>query len=286
MFCQPGLYLVSTPIGNLADISFRAINILEKSDLIFCEDTRIANKLLAKYNIDTKLKLYNDNSNEAQRNYISALIKQGKIISLITDAGTPLISDPGYKLVRELRRQNIHIESIPGACAAITALIISGLPTNQFFFAGFIPKTNSARQEFFKKLEPVAATMIFYETAKRLLPSLQMALAIFGNRQAFVARELTKLYQETNYAKLANLVEHYQQQIVKGELVLCIEGFSAEIINPLTVKAALKKLLARGETAKSATDILYSDYKGQFKKREIYEMANSLKESRFTGEGH
>ena len=158
---KPGLYIVSTPIGNFEDITLRAISILKNSDIILCEDTRISQKLLAKHDIHTKLQIYNDHSDEKHRENIISLIKSGNIISLISDAGTPLISDPGYKLVRDIRNLNCHIDVVPGVSAPVTALTLSALPTDRFLFHGFLPKTIESKKKIFSELVNLKATLIF-----------------------------------------------------------------------------------------------------------------------------
>ncbi|MCZ6914011.1 MAG: 16S rRNA (cytidine(1402)-2'-O)-methyltransferase, partial [Rickettsia endosymbiont of Ixodes persulcatus] len=196
MILKPGLYIVSTPIGNFEDITLRAISTLKNSDIILCEDTRISQKLLAKHDMHTKLQIYNDHSDKKDREHIISLIKAGNIVSLISNAGTPLISDPGYKLSRDLRMLNCHIDVIPGVSAPITALTLSALPTDRFLFHGFLPKTTESKKKVFSELVNLKATLIFFETAPRLINTLSVAKEILGNQEICVARELTKLYQE------------------------------------------------------------------------------------------
>ncbi len=274
---KPGLYIVSTPIGNLSDITLRALDILTGSDIIFCEDTRVSSKLLAKHSIKVPLKIYNDNSDETQRSYIKDLVSSGKVISLISDAGTPLISDPGYKLVREFREAGINVDVVPGPCAIIAALSIAGLPTDRFVFAGFLPKTKEGKIRVFKEFISLDATMVFYETANRLLQSLEMAIEVFGDRVANVSRELTKLYQESKTAPLSELINYYTNNPAKGEIVLCISGKSNQVVTEDILKRELESLLSSGESAKSASDIAFAKYKNQYSRKEIYRLANSLK---------
>lgn len=277
MNLKPGLYIVSTPIGNLSDITLRALDILAGSDIIFCEDTRVSSKLLAKHNIKAPLKIYNDNSDETQRSYIKDLVSSGKVISLISDAGTPLISDPGYKLVREFRESGFNVDVVPGPCAIIAALSISGLPTDRFVFAGFLPKTKEGKVRVFKEFILLDATIIFYETANRLLQSLEIAIEVFGDRAANVSRELTKLYQESKSMPLSELISYYTNNPAKGEIVLCISGKSDQIVAEDILKYEIKNLLSRGESAKSVSDIIFAKYKSQYSRKEIYKLANSLK---------
>lgn len=274
---KPGLYIVSTPIGNLSDITLRALDVLAGSDIIFCEDTRVSSKLLAKHGIKVPLKVYNDNSDETQRFYIKDLIAAGKVISLISDAGTPLISDPGYKLVRDLKESGVNVDVVPGACAIIASLSISGLPTDRFIFAGFLPKTKEGKARVFKEFISLDSTMVFYETANRLLQSLEVAKEVLGDRDANVSREMTKLYQESRYASLSELIEYYTDNPAKGEIVLCVSGKSNQSVTEDTLKSELKALLTSGASAKSASDSVFAKYKNQYSRKEIYRLANSLK---------
>ncbi len=276
---KPGLYIVSTPIGNLNDITLRALDVLKNSDIIFCEDTRVSNKLLAKHQIKASLKLYNDNSDISSRNNIKKLIEEGKIISLISDAGTPLISDPGYKLVRDLKLDNLYVDVIPGPCAAIAALTLSGLPTDKFFFSGFLPKTKEGKLKIFKSLSSLKATLIFYETSPRLLQTLETALEVLGNRQANVAREITKLYQESNTANLSELIEHYTSFSPKGEIVLSIYGWEADELSVENLREEILKLFEKGLSAKSISDKITTTSNDRLSRKDIYKLVNEIKAS-------
>lgn len=273
MILKAGLYIVSTPIGNLSDITYRAVETLKNSDLILCEDTRVSLKLLARYNIETKLTVYNDKSDEKTRNYIKNLIEQGQVISLISDAGTPLISDPGYKLVRELKASNIHVDISPGPCAVISALTLSGLPSDRFLFAGFIPKTGSTN--FLKEFLHFEATLIFFQSAKRIIHTLDLAKEIFGDRKACIAREITKLHQDIKYDSLSNLKAIYEKKPAKGEIVFLIEGYNRTIIDQSKWLTELKYLMKSGNSAKIATEIVYEKY--HLPRKDVYRMANELK---------
>lgn len=274
---KPGLYIVSTPIGNLQDITLRALEVLKSADIIFCEDTRVSSKLLAKHGIKTSLKVYNDKSDETLRNFVKKYILEGKIVCLISDAGTPLISDPGYKLVRKLKVEGFYIDSIPGACAALTALTISGLPTDKFLFAGFLPKTKEGKKKIFEELMDIPVTLIFYETANRLMQSLEVAMEVFGNREANVARELTKLYQESKSTTLSNLIEYYRAAPARGEIVLSISGKVHNTITVDIIESELSELIAKGQSAKAASDTVFSKYKEKYRRKDIYQLANKLK---------
>ncbi len=216
----PALYIVATPIGNLGDITLRAINILQQCDFVVCEDSRVTSRLLDYLEIKKPFIIYNDHSDNFAREKILNQILQGKSLALVSDAGTPLISDPGYKLVEFLLKNNCQILSVPGACSAIAALSVSGIASDRFMFVGFIP-TNS-KENFFKDLIDIKSTLIFFETSNRLVSSLEIMLKIFGNRTAAVAREITKLYEETKKADLQSLIKHYQENPAKGEIVIVL----------------------------------------------------------------
>jgi len=277
MNLRPGLYVVSTPIGNLNDITLRAIETLKNSDIIFCEDTRVSGKLLAKHHIKTSLYVYNDKSDEITRKYIIKNIESGKIVSLISDAGTPLISDPGYKLVRDLKAKGYFIDIIPGVSSPITALTISGLPSDRFVFVGFLPKTDISREAVFAELKDFDATLIFFDSPLRVLSSLKVALKVLGNRQANISRELTKLFQESRTANLSSLIEYYEDNSPKGEVVLLISGKKLISITKEEITKEIKDLLILGYRAKEITEKLLQKYHKQLSKREIYQICNSLK---------
>lgn len=277
MNLKPGLYIVSTPIGNLEDITIRALKMLQHSDLILCEDTRVSNKLLAKHGINKPLIVYNENSDEKNRQYIQQLLDQGKILSLISDAGTPLISDPGYKLIRDLKKNNYHIDVLPGANSILSALVLSGLPTDRFLFAGFLPKTTTTRQKIFTEFKALDASLIFFDTANRLVDSLQIALEILGNREASIARELTKLFQESKSASLRELIEYYTNNPPRGEIVMIISGKFEIIFDKQTIKNEITTMLNKGVSAKNITEELFENYKANYSKKELYKLVNEQK---------
>ncbi len=218
----PALYVVATPIGNLGDITLRAINILQECDFVVCEDSRITARLLANLEIKKPFLIYNDHSDNFAREKILNQILQGKSLALVSDAGTPLISDPGYKLVSFILENNCKVLSVPGACSAIAALSVSGIESDRFMFVGFIPNTLVTKENFFKELVDTKSTLIFFESSNRLLSSLQVMLKVFGNRTAAVAREITKLYEETKRANLEDLIAFYQDKTIKGEIVILL----------------------------------------------------------------
>jgi len=274
---RPGLYIVSTPIGNLNDITIRALETLKNSDIILCEDTRISAKLLAKHNITGSLSIYNDKSDETTRKYIIKNIEAGKVVSLISDAGTPLISDPGYKLVREVKEKGYFIDIAPGVSAPIAALTLSGLPSDRFIFAGFLPKTDIGREKVFLEFAEVDATLIFFDRSTRIVDSLQAALKILGNREANVSRELTKLFQESRTSDIESLIKHYSQNLPKGEIVLLISGKKSLESSEEKLITEIKNLLILGTHTKDITQQLFQKYHKHYKKSKIYKICNSLK---------
>lgn len=219
-----GLYVVATPIGHMGDITLRALTILAGADFIACEDTRNSGALLSKYGIKKKkLISYHDHNADDRRPEVMKHIADGSSVALISDAGMPLIADPGYKLVRDCREAGHDVVVIPGANAAITALAGSGIPTDHFYFAGFLPPKSVARQKTIATLQNIPATLVFYEAPQRLSDALQDLEKILGtNRTGAVARELTKLYEETKRGTLSELNTFYKTNDVKGEIVIIV----------------------------------------------------------------
>ncbi len=219
-----GLYLVPSPIGNLGDITYRAVDTLRSVDAILCEDTRTSTVLLKHYDIQKPLYPHHQHNEHKMLEKIIEEIQGGKTYALLTDAGTPAISDPGFLLVRECVRNGVEVECLPGASAFIPALVQSGLPANRFTFEGFPPQ-KKGRQTFFKKLVDEERTMIFYESPYRLVKTLKELGEHLGTeRQAAVARELTKMFEETRRGTLEELAAHYESHTPKGEIVVVVEG--------------------------------------------------------------
>lgn len=217
----PGLYLVSTPIGNLSDISLRALATLARADLVFCEDTRHSRKLFTHFGISRDLEAYHEHNAARERPRILARLRAGQSVAVISDAGTPLISDPGNKLVRAAREEDLPVYAVPGASAALAALTSSGLPTNSFFFEGFLPNKPGARQKRLAELKSVPATLVFYEAPTRLAAMLGDLAAVLGKRQGVVSKELTKLHEGVMAGALADLAEQVVDTLgTKGEFVV------------------------------------------------------------------
>lgn len=271
------LYIVSTPIGNLEDITFRAIKVLKEVDLIACEDTRTTKKLLTRYQIQKQLTSYHEHNEVEKAAELLSLLKEGNSIALVTDAGTPGVSDPGYRIVKLASENGILIIPIPGASAAIAALSISGLPTSSFTFLGFPPKQNKKLSEFLERIKDRPETLIFYESPKRVVKTIIAIIEVLGNRNASLSRELTKMYEETFRGKLSDIQKGLEsKENIKGEFVLVLEGntedkteFDSETIDNLLIH--FKK---EGYTLKDAVSQITSD--SSISKSKIYKKALSV----------
>jgi 16S rRNA (cytidine1402-2'-O)-methyltransferase len=218
----PGLHIVATPIGNLADITIRALAALAGADLIACEDTRITRKLLDRYGIETPLTPYHDHNAEKARPALLRRLTEGAAIALVSDAGTPLISDPGFKLVRAAQDAGHPVAALPGPSSVLAALTVSGLPTDQFLFAGFLPPKQSARRTRIAELARVPSTLVLFETGPRMAEALADLAAIMGPRGAAICRELTKLHEEVRRGDLETLAQNCGEEEIRGEFVLVI----------------------------------------------------------------
>src|SRR5215813_4643357 len=248
---MPGtLYVVATPIGNLSDITHRAIQLLRDADLIACEDTRHTRKLLQHYGITTKTVSYHEHNEQARTQELIGQLQEGKTIALVSDAGTPAISDPGYRLVHEAAEQGVTVVALPGPSALVTALVGSGLPTDEFFFAGFLPARSAARQQRLSELRSLPATLIFYEAPHRLSVTLADAHKVLGERRAVVARELTKLHEEFRRGLLSELVSHYSTVEPRGEIVLLIDreeiSDAARAVSPESIRTLVDRFEGEG----------------------------------------
>ena len=224
---ENALYIISTPIGNMGDITIRALQILLSLNYIFCEDTRVTNKLLEHYNLGKKsLFVYNDFSNDVERNKIIKLLKDGNSVGLVSDAGTPLVSDPGFKLVRECKENNIKVIPICGASAVLSALVASGLSSDKFLFYGFLSEKENERKKELERLKLKTETIIIYESPKRVMFALQEILEILGDIDICIAREITKVYEDIKTDKVSNIIEYYKenQDKIRGEFVLIVKN--------------------------------------------------------------
>jgi 16S rRNA (cytidine1402-2'-O)-methyltransferase len=217
------LYLVATPIGNLGDITLRALETLAAADLVACEDTRVTRKLFDRYGITTPLTPYHDNNAAVARPKLLERLRAGAAIALVSDAGTPLVSDPGYKLVRAAQAEGHQVVAVPGASALLAGLTVAGLPTDQFMFSGFLPAKSAARRTRIAELSKIPATLVFYESGPRLAAALSDLAEILGNRETAICRELTKLHEEVRRGTLTALAAHYAQGgETRGEFVIVV----------------------------------------------------------------
>lgn len=252
--------MVATPIGNLRDITLRALDVLGGVDRVYAEDTRVARKLLDAYALKPRLFVYHDHSDEAARRDILAALAAGESVALISDAGTPLISDPGFKLARAVIAAGHRVYPIPGASALLAGLVVAGLPSDRFLFAGFLAAKQHARREALAELAGVDATLVFYESGPRLAESLSDMAQVLGDRRAAVARELTKMFEETRRESLATLAAHYAQAgAPKGEIVVIVGPPPEAEISDEALDAFLREALTRGgvkDAAQAAADQL------------------------------
>ncbi len=276
----PGLYIVATPIGNLSDITIRALDTLAAADRIACEDTRVTRKLLARYDIRASLMSYHDYSDDKERDRVVQAVESGQAVALVSDAGTPLISDPGYRLVEALLQRGLPVVPVPGPSSLLAALAGAGLPTDQVHFAGFAASKAGARRRQFTDLARSETTLVLLESPRRLPACLADAAEIFGGEtMACVCRELTKLYETFDRGPLAELAEKYHGQPVKGEIVLLIRSRGAQEreADPAAVDALLEAALAGG-TVRHAADQVAAQT--GMKRRLLYRRALELRDKK------
>ena len=251
----PGLYLVATPIGNLRDITLRALDVLAGADVVLCEDTRVGGKLLSAHGIKAKLQRYDEHSAERARPQILKALADGQRVALTSDAGTPLISDPGYRLVREAIEIGAAVFPIPGASATLAALMVAGLPTDRFLFAGFPPPRSTRRRALFAELSTIRSTLIFFEGASRLAACLGDMAEVFGPREAAVARELTKLHETIVRGPLSVLALDPRMIRPKGEVVILVGAGADAPASAHDIDAALLEALTRVAPGAAAAEI-------------------------------
>ena len=273
-----GLYLVATPIGNLGDLTFRARETLSGVDLIACEDTRVTRKLLSAYGITAKLQSYHEHNAEHVRPRLIEAVECGKAVALVSDAGSPLISDPGYKLVCAAAEAGLSVTSLPGASAVVTALQLSGLPTDRFLFAGFLPAKTKARREALGEWAGLRASLVFFESPHRLAASLADMAAVLGPRPAAVARELTKRFEEVVRGDLAALASGYAAgPAPKGEIVVVVgpAAVGSKVLSDDELDARLAAALAAGSLKDAVASVSADSGRP---KREVYGRALQLAE--------
>ncbi|MGH7022083.1 MAG: 16S rRNA (cytidine(1402)-2'-O)-methyltransferase [Caulobacteraceae bacterium] len=269
-----GLYLVATPIGNLRDITLRALDVLAGADLVLAEDTRVSGKLLAAHGISARLDRYDEHAAARVRPKILALLVEGARVALISDAGTPLVSDPGYRLVVEAAAAGVAVIPIPGASAVMAGLTVAGLPTDRFLFVGFPPARKAARQTFLEDLAALRATLIFFEGGSRLAASLADMAAVLGPRPAAVARELTKLHETVIRGPLDALAVDPRLTAPKGEIVVLVGPGEARPATQAEADAALAEALARLGPAEAAAEVARAL---RLPRRQLYARALALR---------
>jgi len=263
----PGcLFVCATPIGNLDDCSFRLIKTLTDVDYIIAEDTRTIRKLLTRFKISKpagRIISYQDYSSPSKVAFILEKLNQGENLALVSESGTPSIQDPGYKIVSASIGEGVPAAFIPGPNAALSALVLSGLPTDSFLFVGFLPKTEIKRKEKIEEVTYLPYTLIFYESPLRLEKLLGELLAVFSDRKACIAREITKLYEETIRGRLSEILAEVKSRKIKGEIVLVVEGYKKEMIKDYTendIKKEFAKLISQNIPKKAALKIIISRY--------------------------
>ena len=276
---QPvGLVLVATPIGNAADITLRALDILRNAHTVACEDTRVTSKLFALHGVSAKLTAYHEHNAAKVRPSLIKRLKNGESVALVSDAGTPMVSDPGFSLVRECIAEGIPVTAAPGASSVLTALQLSGLPTDRFMFAGFLPTKSGARKKALAEVAGVPATLVFLESPKRLAASLADMADVLGPRHAAMARELTKMFEEVRRAPLDEMARHFAQAgPPKGEVTVVVAPPSAESrkYSPEEVDEALREALKTNRVRDAAAFVSLS---AGWSKREVYARALALAE--------
>ena len=269
----PGLYIVATPIGNLGDMTLRAAETLRGVSAIACEDTRVTGKLMQHLGAKKRLIRYDDHASEETRDYLLGLAAEAPV-ALVSDAGTPLISDPGYRLVRAARERGIAITSLPGPSAAIVAITLSGLPSDRFLFAGFLPVKDKARRDLLDELAEIKATLVFYDTAPRLADSLSAIAAILPGREVAVARELTKKFEECRSGTPEAVAAHYAAHPPKGEIVLLVGPPGEAGAQDFDIDALLRAELASAKPSQAAAAVAKAT---GLDRKQLYARAMELK---------
>lgn len=273
---EPGLYLVATPIGNLGDVSLRALETIAGADRLACEDTRVTAKLLARYGIRRRMIAYHEHNAREAGEALLADLEAGLSVALVSDAGTPMVSDPGFRLGEMAAERGVAVTAVPGASAPLTALLVSGLPTDAFFFAGFLAPKQAARRARLEALARVPGTLVFFEAPHRIAESLADMAAVLGERPAAVCRELTKRYETVYRATLGELAGRFaEMEAVRGEIVVCVGGPPEdEASAPADVDAILRGLLAEMKPAKAAQEAVRLT---GLARRDLYQRALELK---------
>ena len=270
---KPGLYLVATPIGNMGDITVRALDVLAACDVVLCEDTRVSGKLLSHFGLKKKLQLYNDHSDEKTRTKIIAAIEKGAVLALMSDAGMPLISDPGYKLMQACQDAGVYATSVPGANAPLTAMQLSGLPTDRFCFLGFLPVKSNARITYLQEWANIQASLVVFENASRVTAALRDIKQALGERDVAIVRELTKMYEEVLRGHVSDLIESLDEKRLKGEVVLVIEGSGTQVFAQEDIEALVKEARKTKSTKEAARHVASQS---GWSRKDVYEIALKL----------
>ncbi len=272
----PGLYVVATPIGNLGDVTLRALRTLAAADMLACEDSRVTRVLLDRYSIARSLVTYHEHNAAEQRPKLLAALEDGKSVALCSDAGTPLLSDPGYRLVLDATGAGHAVFPIPGASALLAGLVTAGLPTDAFFFAGFLPPKQAGRRKRLQELVAVPGSLVFYESPHRVAASLDDMAAVLGDRPAAVARELTKAFETVRRGPLSALAATFAEAPPKGEIVVVVGPPIAAAPDEETVDALLRRLLAAGSVKSAAEEAAAAT---GLPRRDLYQRALALRDS-------
>lgn len=273
----PALYLVATPIGNLRDITLRALDVLKGADIVACEDTRVTRVLLSHYGIPTRTMAYHEHNAASARTKLLKMLSEHKAVALVSDAGTPLISDPGFKLVREVVEAGYDVVPVPGASSVLAGLCLSALPTDRFFFAGFLPNKESAVKSLAQEFACLQSTLVFFDTPNRLAKSIPALASVLGPRPAAVVRELTKKFEEARRGTLTELAEYYTNNAPpKGEVVVVIGAGSSKDTPALPdLESLLRKLMARQSLRDAVAEV--TGITGAPKKL-VYELALKIRD--------
>ncbi|AFR26632.1 ribosomal RNA small subunit methyltransferase I [Bartonella quintana] len=277
---EPALYLVATPIGNLADITLRALQVLAGVDILACEDTRVTRILLERYGIQKKTFLYHEHNAQKAGPKLLAALSENKTVALVSDAGTPLISDPGFRLVEAARKAGYKIVPIPGASALLAALVTTGLPTDSFFFAGFLSARKAQRQKRLEQLKAIPATLVFYESPHRLVETLQDMVSLFSaDCPAAICRELTKKFETIDVSNLGDLLKSYRKQLhIYGEIVVLV-GQKLAPLEVMSDQEVDELLLELAHTHSAAKVAALAAKKTGLKKQELFQRLNFLKDA-------
>ena len=271
----PGLYVIATPIGNLRDITLRALDVLNGVDRVLAEDTRQTGKLFEVFDIKAKLTAYHDHNAAARIPQVLGWLGEGQSVALVSDAGTPLVSDPGFKLVRAAIAAGHDVFPLPGASAVLAGLVKSGLPSDQFFFAGFLPAKPAARKRELERMRTIPATLIFFETGPRIKACLMDMAEVFGEREVVLTRELTKRYEEARHGRFSDLIESVTSDAPRGELVLLIgPPVEDENWDEARVKSALTQIIPEAGVKRASAQV--AEMAG-WAKRDVYALALSMK---------